>query len=489
MEQPFAVMQPAVFILLPKGTVPCKQLKALVNPGFDYICNLYSEKPLIQFAMTIFFVLLTILILVVLIAWAKINTLLAFLISSIVGAILLGIPFERIPATIEKGVGSLLGSLALIVILGAMFGKLVAESGAAQKIAHVLMKMSGTKYIQWALMLTGFIVGIPLFYNVGFVLLVPLIFSVSHQYKLPAVYIGIPLLAALSVTHGYLPPHPSPSALIPMFGADMGKTLVLGLIVAIPSMILAGPFFAKTLRRIPSHPLDTFTKAVMPENKLPGTFNSFFTSLLPVILIAGSLLLPILSSGNAQLTSIFVFLGNPIIVMLIAVIYATFSLGIKQGISIKSIMGYYTDAIKDISIIIMIVAGAGILRQVFMDSGVNNDIAASLINLKMNPLLLGWLIAMLIRVAVGSATVAGLTAAGIVAPLVVVTGANPNLMVLAIGAGSLMLSHVNDSGFWMFKEYFNLSLKDTLRSWTVMESIVGLTGISIILLLNALLTS
>jgi len=175
--------------------------------------------------------------------------------------------------------------------------------------------------------------------------------------------------------------------------------------------------------------------------------------------------------------------------MLIAVIYATFSLGIKQGISIKSIMGYYTDAIKDISIIIMIVAGAGILRQVFMDSGVNNDIAASLINLKMNPLLLGWLIAMLIRVAVGSATVAGLTAAGIVAPLVVVTGANPNLMVLAIGAGSLMLSHVNDSGFWMFKEYFNLSLKDTLRSWTVMESIVGLTGISIILLLNALLTS
>lgn len=437
--------------------------------------------------MTIIFVLLTILILVLLIAWAKINTLLAFLISSIVGAILLGIPLEKIPESIEKGVGSLLGSLALIVVLGAMFGKLVAESGAAQKIANVLMKTFGTKYIQWALLLTGFIVGIPLFYNVGFVLLVPLIFSIANQYKLPAVYIGIPLLAALSVTHGYLPPHPSPTALVPMFGASMGKTLVLGLIVAIPSMIIAGPLFAKTLRKIPSHPLDTFTKEAMPENKLPGTFNSFFTPLLPVLLIAGSLFLPQLATGNKQLTSVFVFISNPIIVMLISVIYATFSLGIKQKISIKSIMTFYTDAIKDISIIIMIVAGAGILKQVFMDSGVNNDIATLLIGLKINPLLLGWLIAMFIRVAVGSATVAGLTAAGIVAPLVVATGANPNLMVLAIGAGSLMFSHVNDSGFWMFKEYFNLSLKDTIRSWTVMESLVGLIGISIVLLLNAML--
>jgi Gnt-I system high-affinity gluconate transporter len=375
------------------------------------------------------------------------------------------------------------------VVLGAMFGKLVAESGAAQKIANVLMKTFGTKYIQWALMLTGFIVGIPIFYNVGFVLLVPLIFSISSQYKLPAVYIGIPLLAALSVTHGFLPPHPSPTAMVPMFGASMGKTLMLGLIVAIPSMIIAGPLFAKTLRKISSHPLDTFIKASMPEHKLPGTFNSFFTPLLPVILIAGSLFLPQLASGNEQLKSFFVLVANPIIVMLIAVIYATFSLGIKQKIDIKSIMAFYADAIKDISIIIMIVAGAGILKQVFIDSGVNNDIASKLIGLKMNPLLLGWLIAMFIRVAVGSATVAGLTAAGIVAPLVVATGANPNLMVLAIGAGSLMLSHVNDSGFWMFKEYFNLSLKDTIRSWTVMESIVGLTGISIILLLNTLLTN
>lgn len=438
--------------------------------------------------MTIIIVFLTILVLVLLIAWAKVNTLLAFLISSIFGAILLGIPVDKIPATIENGLGSMLGSLALIVVLGAMFGKLVSESGAAQKIADVLMKVFGTKYIQWALMFTGFIVGIPLFYNVGFVLLVPLIFSVAHQYKLPVVYIGLPLLAALSVTHGYLPPHPSPTALVPMLGANMGKTLILGMIVAIPSMIIAGPLFAKTLRKIPSHPLDTFTPAVLPVEKLPGTFNSFFTPLLPVLMIAGSIFFPQLASGNEHLKSIFVFFANPIIVMLIALIYATFSLGIKQSISIKKIMSFYSEAIKDISIIIMIVGGAGILKQVFTDSGVDNNIATMLIGLKINPLLLGWLIAMVIRVAVGSATVAGLTAAGIVAPLVLATGVNPNLMVLSIGAGSLMLSHVNDSGFWMFKEYFNLSLKDTLRSWSLMESIVGVVGIIIILVLNAVIS-
>jgi Gnt-I system high-affinity gluconate transporter len=422
--------------------------------------------------------------LVLLIAWAKVNTFLAFLISSVFGAVLLGIPVDKIPQTIETGLGNMLGSLAIIVVLGAMFGKLVSESGAAQKIADVLMKVFGKKYIPWALMITGFLVGIPLFYNVGFVLLVPLIFSVAHQYKLPVVYIGISLLAALSVTHGYLPPHPSPTALVPMLGATMGKTLMYGMVVAIPSMIIAGPLFAKTLRKIPSHPLETFTTAIKPVEKLPGTFNSFFTPVLPVIMIAVSVFIPQLSSGNEKLKSVFIFFANPMIVMLIALIYATFSLGIKQGISMKKIMTFYTDAIKDISIILLIVGGAGILKQVFMDSGVNNDIAKLLMGLHINPLLLGWLIAMAIRVAVGSATVAGLTAAGIIAPLVIATGANPNLMVLSIGAGSLMLSHVNDSGFWMFKEYFNLSLKDTIRSWTAMESIVGSVGIVIILLLD-----
>jgi Gnt-I system high-affinity gluconate transporter len=434
--------------------------------------------------MTILAVAVSILILVLLITRGKVNPFLAFLITSIAGGILLGIPIQDIPASIEKGLGDMLGSLVIIICLGAMFGKLVSESGAAQKITTVLMNLFGEKGITWALMCTGFIVGIPLFYNVGFVLLVPLVFSVVYQYKLPAVYLGIPLLAALSVTHGFLPPHPSPTALVPQFGASMSLTLIYGFIVAVPTMIIAGPLFARFLKRIECKPLTTFKPNFMPESELPGAFNSFFTSLLPVIMIAGSALLPMLAGDNQGLANLFGFLGNPPVVMLAALVLATFSLGLSRGIHIKSIMEMYTGAIKDISVILLIVAGAGALKQVFVDSGVSDDIAEVLTGIDINPLILGWFIATIIRISLGSATVAGLTAAGIVAPLVLTTDVDPNLMVLAIGAGSLMFSHVNDSGFWLYKEYFNLSLIDTVKSWSLMETIVGVVGLIGVLILD-----
>jgi Gnt-I system high-affinity gluconate transporter len=434
--------------------------------------------------MTILAVAVSILILVLLITWGKVNPFLAFLITSIAGGILLGMPVQDIPASIEKGLGDMLGSLVIIICLGAMFGKLVSESGAAQKITTVLMNLFGEKGITWALMCTGFIVGIPLFYNVGFVLLVPLVFSVVYQYKLPAVYLGIPLLAALSVTHGFLPPHPSPTALVPQFGASMSLTLIYGFIVAVPTMIIAGPLFAPFLKRIECKPLTTFKPNFMPESELPSAFNSFFTSLLPVIMIAGSSLLPMLAGDNQGLANLFGFLGNPPVVMLAALVIATFSLGLLRGIHIKSIMEMYTGAIKDISVILLIVAGAGALKQVFVDSGVSNDIAEVLTGIDINPLILGWFIATIIRISLGSATVAGLTAAGIVAPLVLTTDVDPNLMVLAIGAGSLMFSHVNDSGFWLYKEYFNLSLIDTVKSWSLMETIVGVVGLIGVLILD-----
>lgn len=345
------------------------------------------------------------------------------------------------------------------------------------------MRSFGEKYIQWALLLTGFIVGIPLFYNVGFVLLVPLVFGIVYKYKLPAVYLGIPLLAALSVTHGYLPPHPSPVALVPQFGASMSQTLLLGMVVAIPSMIVAGPFFGKMLRKMESKPLETFRPAEPDEKEMPGTFNSFFTSLLPVLLLAASSALPDFPD-RPVLGKIFAFLADPMMVMLLSLMIATFTLGILTGKKIGFIMAQYTDAVKDIAVILLIVAGAGALKQVFVESGVSSALASQLAQIDLNPLLLGWIMATVIRVCIGSATVAGLTTAGIIAPLVVQTGANPNLMVLAIGAGSLMFSHVNDSGFWMYKEYFNLSLKDTFKSWTVMETIVGVMGLLIVLLLD-----
>jgi len=368
-----------------------------------------------------------------------------------------------------------------------MFGKVISDSGAAKKITEVLSQTFGQKNLPWAFMLTGFIVGIPLFYNVGFVLLVPLVFSAVYQYKLPAVYVGIPLLAALSVTHGFLPPHPSPTALVSIFNANLSLTLVYGLIVAIPCMVLAGPLFAKTLKGIQSKPLEVFIPKTDPNQQLPSGFNSFFTALLPVILLSAAAALPQLTQENNSIYEVFVFLADPMTVMLISLMVATYSLGTKQGMAIKTIMEGYGSAVKDIAMILLIVAGAGALKQIFIASGVSNEIAQLLASSEMNPLLLGFFMATLIRISLGSATVAGLTTAGIIGPIIATTNANPNLMVLAIGSGSLMCSHVNDSGFWMFKEYFNLSLKDTFKSWTLMETIVGVVGIGMVLLIDFVL--
>src|ERR1700710_1743131 len=218
--------------------------------------------------MALLTILFCIILLVVLVSWAKLNPFLAFLIVSITAGLLLGIPLDKVTASVEKGLGDTLGTITIIICLGAMTGKLVATSGAAQKIAEVLVKLFGVKYIQWALVVVGFVVGIPLFYNTGFVLMVPLIFSVVYKYKLPAVYIGLPMLAALSVTHGFLAPHPAPAALVGQFHASMGKTLLYGICIAIPAIILAGPVFSRTLKNIVSSPLEGLVAADKPESQL-----------------------------------------------------------------------------------------------------------------------------------------------------------------------------------------------------------------------------
>lgn len=437
--------------------------------------------------MTFLIIFLCIVSLVLLISWGRLNPFLAFLIVSVVAGILLRIPLNKIMGSVQKGIGDMLGQLVIIIALGAMLGKLVADSGAAQKIAAVMMKAFGEKYIQWALVVTGFIIGIPLFYGVGFVLMVPLIFSVVYQYKLPAVYIGLPMLAALSVTFGFLPPHPSPTALVVQFHANMGVTLLYGLIIAIPAIIIAGPLFARTLKNIHSVPLETFQPASLPADRLPGTGSSFLSALLPVILLMTTTLIPYSIHLPPAVEPIVSFLSEPAIVMLISLAVATYTLGIKQGKTIKDIMSIYADAVKDIAMILLIIGSAGTLKQVLIDSGVSEQIASQLNGIHIQPLLLAWLIAAIIRVCVGSATVAGLTTAGIFAPLMIHTHANPNLMVLSIGAGSLFFSHVNDSGFWLFKEYFNLSIKDTIRSWSLMETIIAFVGLAGVLILNLII--
>jgi Gnt-I system high-affinity gluconate transporter len=434
--------------------------------------------------MSIVIVLICIVILILLITWGKLNAFLAFLLVSVLAGILLKLPADKIMSSVQHGIGDTLGSLVSIICLGAMLGKLVAESGAAETIASTLMKAFGVRYLQWALMITGFIIGIPLFYGVGFVLMVPLIFSVVYRYNMPAIYIGLPMLAALSVTHGFLPPHPSPTALVMQFNANMGVTLLYGLMIAIPAIIIAGPLFSKIIKNISAEPLEMFRPQTDKEKKLPGVANSFFTSLLPVLLITATTVLNYVLTDNKSLKPVLTLISEPGLIMLVSVLIAAFTLGIQCGKSMKVVMSIYGEAVKDVGMILLIIAGSGALKQVLTDSGVSNEIAAALQTWPVHPLVLGWCMAGIIRICVGSATVAGLTTAGIIAPLLVKSSVNPNLMVLSVGAGSLLFSHVNDAGFWMFKEYFNLSIKNTIKTWSAMETIVAVTGLIGVMLLS-----
>lgn len=430
-------------------------------------------------------VLLAVGLLTVLIAWGKVQPLLAFVAAALAAALLLGVPPARIPAAIEKGIGDLLGSLVVIVCLGAVFGKLIADSGAARRIATSLVDALGPRRLPLALTATGFVVGIPLYYNVGFVLLVPLVFSLVYSSGRPAVALAIPLLAGLSIAHGFLPPHPSPVALVSAIHADMGTTLLYGIVVAVPTLLIAGPLFAMSLRRIRGQPGAVFQDGrAMEQEALPGAFNSFASALLPVVLLGATTALTMI---RPDLDGALTFLANPLVVMLLSYAVAVLTLGLAQGRRFSSVMQGAGEAMREVAPILLIIAGAGALKQVLVESGVSADLGALLGGLALPPLVLGWLVATVIRICLGSATVAGVTAGGIVAPLVRSTGVDPNLMVLAIGAGSLMCSHVNDSGFWMFKEYFGLSLKDTFRSWTLMETLVGVFGLLFVMLLSLLL--
>jgi len=433
--------------------------------------------------MTLLIVIASLGLLVLLITYWKVNSFISFLLVSLFAGVCLGLPLPDIAKSIQKGLGDTLGSLVVILVLGAMLGKLVASSGAAQQISGTLIDLFGLKNITWGLMLTGFVIGIPLFYNVGFVLMIPLIFSLVQQYKIPPLMAGVPMMASLSVAHGFLPPHPSPAALVAQFHANMGETLMLGILVAIPAIIVAGPIFAKTLAHLPVKPLKAFAAAEIDESNLPSKTASFIAALFPVFLLIGTTIAEV-QMPNSPLVKL---IADPAMVMLVAIIVATYVLGIRMGKKIEDVMNVYGEAVKDVAMILLIIAGAGTLKEILLVSGVSNEIATYLGGLPIHPLVLGWMMAAIIRVCLGSATIAGLTAAGMIYPLVASGSVNANLMVLSIGAGSLMFSHVNDTGFWLFKEYFNLTVKETLRSWSLMETIVSITGLIGVMILNQIL--
>lgn len=435
--------------------------------------------------MPLLIVVFGVLFLLLLLVGFKLNAFIALIIVSLLVGLAEGMPINMVIKSVETGVGSTLGSIALILGFGAMLGNIVAESGAAQRITYSLIEKFGIKRIQWAVVLTGFVVGIPLFYNAGFIILVPIVFTLATATNLPLLYVGIPMAASLSVTHGYLPPHPGPTAIAVIFKADIGLTLVYGFIVAIPAIIIAGPIFSRFLKNIKAEPPEgLYNLKKFSEEEMPGYGVSLFTALVPVILMAVASLLGLAFPEDSFLKRLFAFFGDPIIALLLSVLVAIFTLGINRGKTMKEMMHIITQSISSIAMILLIIGGGGALKQVLVDSGVGKYIAASVNGSGYSPLLMAWGVSALLRVCLGSATVAGLTAAGIVLPIIQTTGASPELAVLAIGAGSLMFSHVNDPGFWMFKEYFGLTLGQTFASWSIMETLVSVIGLLGVLVLN-----
>lgn len=427
----------------------------------------------------------SILLLLCLILVFKINALFALIITSVTIGLLQGMSGTAIIKSIEEGIGSTLGQLALILAMGAALGKLIADGGGAQQITSHLIRFFGVKNIQWAMVATGLLVGIPLFYNVGFVVLIPFVFMICASTGLSLLYVAVPLLASLSVTHGYLPPHPGATAIAIMYKADIGLTMIYGSILCVPAIIIGGPIFSRTLKNIrPDPPKGLFNIQFKAEEELPGFGISILTSLLPVFLIALATVMEAVLVKGTPLLSFISFVGNPIVALLIATFVALYTMGIRQGKNMKELMEVVEEALRSITMLLFIIAAAGAFKQVLVDGGIGDYVSGLALKMSFSPLVLVWFIAAAIRVSLGSATVAGLMTAGIAIPIMETTHVSPELMVLATGAGSLMFSHLNDPGFWMFKEYFGLSIKDTIRSWSLMETIVSVTGLIGVLILN-----
>lgn len=379
-----------------------------------------------------------------------------------------------------------------------MLGRLVADAGGAYRIANTLTNKFGRNRIQIAVVLASFIIGIALFFEVGLVLLLPIIFAISAELGVSILYLGIPMVAALSATHGFLPPHPAPTAIAGIYGANIGMVLLYGLIIAIPAVILAGPVYTKFAQKIVPDAFNrsgNLTALGKPkEFKLedtPSFFLSTITSLFPVILMAISTIYDMaLLEGKETLSyfdNIILFIGNSSVAMLISLLFAIYTMGIRRHKPMKELMSSMEQSIKQIAMMLLIIGGGGAFKQVLIDGGVGEYVAELFKGSSMSPIILAWLIAVILRLALGSATVAALTAAGLAAPLMISTGTDPALMVIATGAGSIFFSHVNDAGFWMFKEYFDLSIKETFCTWSVLETIIAVVGLLGALGLNAII--
>ncbi|KTT13691.1 permease DsdX [Pseudomonas oryzihabitans] len=431
----------------------------------------------------------TIIGLVLLITKFKVHPFIALTIASGFLGLTSGMPVEKVMKSFQDGFGGVLGFVGILLGLGTMLGKLMADSGGADQIAQTLIRAFGIKRVHWAMMFAAFLVGIPLFFEIGFVLLAPLVFIVARRTGLSLVKLGIPLLAGLSAVHGLVPPHPGPLLAVGVFGADIGKTIFYGLIVGLPTAMIAGPIFAAWIsQRIPGSANPELVAQIAQETdnrELPGFGITVFTVLLPVILMLLKAFADIFFAADNHFRIWMDFIGHPITALLAALLLSFYSFGTACGFSREKIVKLLDQSLAPVAAIVLIVGAGGGFKQMLVASGVGEVIGNLAVQTQISPILLTWLVAAVIRVATGSATVATITGAGIVAPVVaLVPGVNKELLVLAAGAGSVILSHVNDAGFWLVKQYFNMTVAETFKTWSMMETILSVVALAFIMLLS-----
>ncbi|CEE00904.1 MULTISPECIES: gluconate:H+ symporter [Bacillaceae] len=445
--------------------------------------------------MPLLTVALGVVLLLVLISVLKLNTFVSLLITAFAVSMFLGMPLGDIVTSIQNGIGATLSSIAIIFGLGAMLGRVVADAGGAHRIAITLIDKFGKKQIQWAVVVASFIIGIALFFEVGLVLLIPIIFSIVRELKVSPMHLGIPMLAALLATHGFLPPHPGPTVIAGQYGADLGTVLLYGIMCAIPAVWIGGPLFTKLSKKIVPNAFNkTVNFTAQGDQKefniedTPKFGISLVTATFPVILMMFKtivdLIIEVMGLGENFLITIVDFIGTPAVAMLLSLLLAFYTMGIARKISVKSVMNSCSAAAAGIGMMLLIIGGGGAFKQVLIDGGVGDYIAKLFTDTNISPIILAWVVAAILRIALGSATVAAISTAGLVIPLLATSDVNLALVTLATGAGSSIASHVNDAGFWMVKEYFGLSLKETFGTWTLLSTVVSVVGLGMVLLLN-----
>lgn len=439
---------------------------------------------------------LSILALIVLIARFRLNPFISVTLVSVGLALFAGMPAPEILPAYEQGVGKTLGHIALIVALGTMLGKMMAESGGAERIARTLIARFGTKNVHWAMMLIAFCVGLPIFFEVGFVLLIPIVLNVARRTGVPLLLVGLPMVAGLSVVHGLVPPHPAAMLAVNAYGADVGRTVFYSLLIGLPTAAVAGPVFAKFVAprvKLPAHnPMEAALldqgHGRIPDEQLPGFGITLATLLLPVVLmLLGGWADQIATPGSA-LNHGLRFIGHSVVALLLATLMSFITLGLMRGFSREQILKFTQECLAPTAAITLLVGAGGGLNGILVHTGVAAEIIGLSQRFELSPLLMGWTMAALMRIATGSATVAMTTASGIVAPIAAAMGyAHPELLVLATGAGSVVLSHVNDGGFWLVKEYFNMTVAQTFKTWTVLETLISVIALSLVMALSMVL--